>query len=498
MADVEIKITGYPELATTPDDADIIEIVDDVAGTPTSKKITIANLKNMGVSASANLTNNALIVGDGGVKKVKDSGISMFELANSLAYGVEWDEDETSPTLTRIGALAGLPAASSPGNACLPIQAMMRRCLMADDGTVNYYLDASDSTKKEDGVAASVLTGADGQVMVEIQKFAYKYSYNATTHTHSWLISFVLLPGFEWHPAFYKNGSWVDYRYIGAYEGIGYDFSVSDYIDHGNSSATGWSGTTVDLANDILSSVSGKNPITDETRPEFRAIAANRGTGWRQQDFYLTSAIQLLYITEYASWNSQSMIGMGRTQLTGGTWIQGSYIKETGLSNGDGNGTNAVAYAGDADDVGAEAAYMTYRGIENFYGNIWKWVDGFNINSGIPYVSNVDTDFADDTATGVGSTYARLLDINGDGITLPQGSNDYQSTLEQIKGGFLPSALGGSSATYITDYYYQFTGWRVAVFGGNATYALKAGVAFWALDGAFAVVNVNIGGRVSF
>jgi len=192
------------------------------------------------------------------------------------------------------------------------------------------------------------------------------------------------------------------------------------------------------------------------------------------------------------------MIGMGRTQLTGGTWVQGSYIKETGLSNGDGNGTNAVAYSGDADDVGAEAAYMTYRGIENFYGNIWKWVDGFNINGGIPYASNVDTDFADDTATGAGSTYARLLDINGDGITLPQGANDYQSTLEQIKGGFLPSALGGSASTYITDYYYQAAGWRVAMLGGEANVALIAGAACWSLHHASASDSGDLGGRLSY
>ena len=40
-----IKITELPELAATPDDADILEIVDDVAGTPTSKKITAGNLR---------------------------------------------------------------------------------------------------------------------------------------------------------------------------------------------------------------------------------------------------------------------------------------------------------------------------------------------------------------------------------------------------------------------------------------------------------------------
>ncbi|GAI88133.1 unnamed protein product, partial [marine sediment metagenome] len=261
---------------------------------------------------------------------------------------------------------------------------------------------------------------------------------------------------------------WVDHRYIGAYEGIGWDNSVSAYIDHGNTAANGWSGTTIDLVNDILSSVSGKNPITDETRAEFRAIAANRGTGWRQQDYDLASAIQLLYLIEYADWNSQSMIGMGRTQLSDGTWTQGSYIKETGLSNGDGNGTNSVDWEGDADDATAETVYMTYRGIENFFGNIWNWVDGINVNDNVPYVCNKDTDFNDDTA----ENYTAL------GITLAN-ANGYQKTLEQQSRGFLPASVGGESGTYITDYYYQDADWRVAMLGGNAFSALYAGVADW-------------------
>lgn len=38
------KITEFTELDATPDNADIVAIVDDVAGTPVTKKITIANL----------------------------------------------------------------------------------------------------------------------------------------------------------------------------------------------------------------------------------------------------------------------------------------------------------------------------------------------------------------------------------------------------------------------------------------------------------------------
>ena len=40
-----VKITELPALGATPADADILEIVDDVAGTPTSKKVTVAELR---------------------------------------------------------------------------------------------------------------------------------------------------------------------------------------------------------------------------------------------------------------------------------------------------------------------------------------------------------------------------------------------------------------------------------------------------------------------
>jgi len=413
-----------------------------------------------------------------------------YALAGVLAYGVSWDEDESSPTLTRTGALAGIAAASSPGDACLPIQAAMVRVVLADDGSEVYELCPTDSTKKADCSTASNLDGTDGQIMVRIDKFAYKYTYDAATNVHDWSISSVLLPGYEWHPAFYKDGAWVDHRYIGAYEGIGYDNSTSAYFDGDDvgDTKTQWpGGTAIDTGADKLGSVSGFAPLVNETRAEFGAIAVNRGTGWRQQDFYLVSAIQLLYVVEYASWYSQDVIGMGRTELSGGTWAKDSYIGVTGKSNGDGNATANTG--GDTND-----AYMSYRGIENFFGNVWKWVDGFNINDGIPYVSNVGTDFADDTATN----YDRLEDTGGSGITLPQGSNDYQTTLEQTKGGFLPSAVGGNSSTYITDYYYQSTGWRVARLGGVAADAASAGAFDWVLSSGSTSVGVSRGSRISF
>ena len=433
-----------------------------------------------------------MLIGAGILNLVEDStpqlggdlDLNGFKILS--AYGVSWDE--LADTYVRTGGLVGQPVSQTLNNAMLPIHASMRRCILNDAGEVQYYLGATDSTKREDGVIASDLTGGDGQVMVQFAKFFYRYSYTGTTHT--WEVSLTPAAGFSVHPAFIKNGEVVDYRYMGAYEGIGWDASVAAYIDSTNVADTGWSDTVIDLAVDILSSVSGKCPVTDETRAEFRAIAANRGTGWRQLDFDLVSAAILMYITEYADWNSQAMIGAGRTQLSGGTWVKDQLIGVTGKSNSDGNGTNSVG--GNTND-----AYMTYRGIENFFGNVWQWVDGINIGGASSpaddnkvHVSNTDTDFADDT-------WANYTDL---GVTLAN-ANGYQKFLEQQARGFLPASVGGAgvgSSTYITDYYYQDTGWRVVILGGTAYYGASAGVASWYASYASSNDNATIGGRLAY
>jgi hypothetical protein len=472
-------------------------------------------------------------------------------------YGVSW-ADTSSPLCIRTGSLKGVAAGSKPDDSLIPIQASMRRCILDDSGNVVYYLNPTDSTKKEGGGTAN-LDGTDGQVMVEIPKFYYKYTYSSG---HIWEISQFPISGFSVHPAFVKDGAVVDYRYMSAYEGVLYDTSASRYangiyisdangvFEDGDDSITlsaptnaftnleagdkvTVSGTTSNngtytvatvadavitvsealtdetdtefvistqtdftaVSGDVLGSVTGKSPAVYGTRAQFRATAANRGTGWRQQDYDLTSAIQLLYLVEYASFYSQSVIGAGLTDWASGTW--GTYndlnpIEATGNSNTNGNVT-ANTSGGD----GVTGSYMSYRGIENFFGHLWKWVDGFNINDNIPYVSNVSTagqPFADDTATN----YTQIEDSAGSGITLIN-ANGYQTSLEQTMRGFLPSAITASApSTYVTDYYYQSTGWRVAMLGGSAYYGTSAGFFYWYLTYSSGNAHRHIAARVCY
>ncbi len=466
--------------------------------------------------------------------------------------GLTWNE--STDAYTRRGTLAPYTVGTAPGNAALPIQSAMRRCVVTDAGAVAYYLSSTDSTLKADGSAAD-LTGAAGQVMVEIPKFYFKYSYLSNVHT--WDVSSHQLPGYVVHPAFVKNGVEVAACYIGAYEAALYDASAAVYtgsfnpitshsvtvdVDDGTGKGTITAGAgtpyallqagdsfvvtgtadnngtyvistvtstiitttgviagadgveattvispaTVDTANDKLASVSGKKAFTNIIRANYRSIAAKRGTGWRQFDFYLCSAIQLLYLVEYASFYSQSMIGAGITNVSDWAAYNNYYpIANTGNSNVIGNATgNTGGAAACATEV---SKYLSYRGIENWFGHLWKFIDGFNVNNNIPYVSNTDTQFADDTATN-------YIDL---GVTM-HNTDGYPATLEQVSAGFLPASVGASSTTKLTDYYWQNTGWRVALFGACAHDGGYAGGFYWGLFYAAGYAYSCIGTRVCF
>ena len=144
---------------------------------------------------------------------------------HEYAYGVIYDPSQSSPAcqkvelhdgvLTEVNSFSSLPAHD------------FKRCVMDDLSTrhINYYLDPTDSTKKADGTA-SVLTGEDGDVMVEIPITYYKLDedYNGTGKI-LWLVSNTPFTGSEIHPYFYvsPNGDTARTQYVGAYRAVGCD-----------------------------------------------------------------------------------------------------------------------------------------------------------------------------------------------------------------------------------------------------------------------------------
>lgn len=369
------------------------------------------------------------------------------------------------------------------------IHGNMKRCVLNANGTVNYYLKSDDSTKKADGMAAN-LTGADGNVMVEIPKFWYKYTRDGANNI--WEIADGPVSGFSVHPAFIKAGVEVDKRYIGAYDACYLDATDSTYKSGLNLDDMT---SNLDLANDKLASVSGVYPLVGVTRAECRSLAANNGTGWHQLDFALWSAIQMLYLVEYGKFASQAQLGAGNTN---GSYISSSVnqtdsphtiagASNTAFANASTDGTQASAGAKPG------TAYMSYRGIENIFGNCWTLVDGINVNQGtagkVHYTNNY-TNFADNTTMN----YTNIA------TALPTGSGYQKDILSGIGFGFLSSInSGGSSTSFLTDQHFASAslGRGVTVSGG-ADFAASAGFFCVFSDLGAGASTRNVGARLAF
>lgn len=472
--------------------------------------------------------------------KVLDEKINVLSIA-----AFTWDSNTSSP--------AASVTRTVPQFVLDNLYSKMRGCVLNTDGTVNYYLKSDDWTLQADGTTASDLTGADGNVMIEIPKFYYRTTRIGTEIT--WEISPIEISGFTVHPGFILDGVEVSHRYIGAYDAAlkfsrsiiavadagGGDITVTTLAQHplyagdtvtisGTTSYDGDytivsrpSGTTftvtatyvatetgtaagyvsgknlddmtanIDSSNDELASAKGFYPLVGVTRDECRTLAENVGTAWRQLDFYLWSAVQMLYLVEYQTFYSQDELGDGNTN--------GSYLSS---SNSQSDSPHTIAGAGDSwangstdgtqPSAGAKpgTAYMKYRGIENLYGNCWNWSDAINVNVGATgnvHLANDNdrSNYADDTATG-----HTLVSSS-----LSTGQN-FISALLPLDQYFLASAVSGSSSTYITDIHFgSSTSNRVVPVGGSAGEGASAGVFCLVALNASSVTNRVVGARLA-
>lgn len=379
-----------------------------------------------------------------------------------------------------------------------------RRCNVADDGTINAFF--GDAGYTEDG--------SNGQVMVYQPKFYYKvvplklekqasglgyhirkanYYVTATPH-----------PGFKLHPLFYDaNGNEVEYVLLSAYEGCLYDVSAGDYI---NDNAPG------DYAyaqGDRLCSVAGKKPVSGKlanigTKANLEEMAQAHGTGWHLDTIKSVSANQLLMLIELGQFNTQTAIGLGvADNVSNGTYncasLTGSTAglgNETGMAsatifeNGSGTTTNTVN----------GKVSVSYRGVENPWGNIYKHVNGVNLwgdgtmNGGQVYIA--------DGFTYDESSYSG--DYKATGITLPP-VNGWVSAFGYGNAAydwlFVPSEVNGTSMVPIGDYCYctqNLNEVRSVAFGGYWNSDMYAGGFYLSNTGRPNVNDCYRGGRLLY
>ena len=167
---------------------------------------------------------------------------------------------------------------------------------------------------------------------------------------------------------------------------------------------------------------------------------------------------------EFGTFDIQSALGKGIVDLPGGTKFAGKYTGADSIDSqlaengtGVGSGTNGQTP-------------ICWRGIENPYGNVWKFIIGCNFKAGGVF-RTIKRD-------GTGTLAGTMADGSYEaGSGVPQVNGYVSGLLEDELGGMaaMPSAVTGSDSTYLCDYWYAPTGDRILLAGGNWNHGRNAG-----------------------
>lgn len=488
--------------------------------TSLSNVISTANTAKSNLDASVATANNVLqslsaenASAASNIDELKSENFNSQEILSGVAdirayLGITADDivgiqvDYKNKTFKRLAGAANLTKGSDFDK--FTMFGGRKRCNVADDGSIVAWY--GDADYKEDG--------SMGQVMVYQPKFYYlvcpvEYDPIDTgigyhLRKANYYVSEKPRAGFRLHPAFYDaSGNEIDYFLTSAYEGSIYDASASAYLLNDEQD--------MNTGEDKFSSIAGARPASGSsqnlTRPNIEAMAQNRGTNWHGDLIKQVSAEQMLMIIEMGMMNLQTAIAQGVVSLpwTTGSDTTSSYAAATGstasLGNGTGRAEKTTTYEG-----GVAKEYtvdgktsVCWRGKENFWGNIWKFVYGINIwgngkmGGGQPYICS-DFSFAESKNSG-NYEPAGFTVTNANGYISAMG---YSTACDWL---FIASECLGNSSLPVGDYTYiteNLNGYRVARLGGCWAYWGVAGGFCWGLNGGVGYRDRYVGGRLVY
>lgn len=488
--------------------------------TSLSNVISTANTAKSNLDASVATANNVLqslsaenASAASNIDELKSENFNSQEILSGVAdirayLGITADDivgiqvDYKNKTFKRLAGAANLTKGSDFDK--FTMFGGRKRCNVADDGSIVAWY--GDADYKEDGTM--------GQVMVYQPKFYYlvcpvEYDPIDTgigyhLRKANYYVSEKPRAGFRLHPAFYDaSGNEIDYFLTSAYEGSIYDASASAYLLNDEQ--------VMNTGEDKFSSIAGARPASGSsqnlTRPNIEAMAQNRGTNWHGDLIKQVSAEQMLMIIEMGMMNLQTAIAQGVVSLpwTTGSDTTSSYAAATGstasLGNGTGRAEKTTTYEG-----GVAKEYtvdgktsVCWRGKENFWGNIWKFVYGINIwgngkmGGGQPYICS-DFSFAESKNSG-NYEPAGFTVTNANGYISAMG---YSTACDWL---FIASECLGNSSLPVGDYTYitvNLNGYRIAPLGGCWVTWDNAGGFCWYLNYGVGYRDRRVGGRLVY
>ena len=398
-------------------------------------------------------------------------GTAWVARSTAPIIGVEWDTTSASPTLTWIDEL-GNPITSLPPGFFDSLPAWGGRWRCVRDRATGQITFGSNA--RGDGLT---LDGTAGDVLVREPAFWAKHEYDPDDAIVRWWVSQRPKTGFALHPYYYMRGGGLPAAnmFCGAYEAYGY---LDETFKLG--SATGKIPVTGGVGYPGLPN-GGRLTIDDA-----ELYAQNAGMSGITS-FWGDCARMLLMYIEFGTFDIQTALGKGIVDLPSGEGFAG---KLTGADNIDSrlaeNGT------GVGSDINSKTP-VTWRGIENPYGNVWKFIIGCNFKAG-----GIFRTIKRDGSGTLAGTMADGSYEEGSGV--PQVNGYVSGLLEDELGGMavMPSAANGSDSTYLCDYWYAPTGDRILLAGGLWSNGRAAGPGCRNASNAVSNSHRYCGARVEF
>ena len=248
-----------------------------------------------------------------------------------------------------------------------------RRCIVNDDGEIVAW--DTDNNYNDDGSLGQAMVYQPKVYYLRIPVDTEAVAGGIGVKKEVLLLSGKKLAGFQVHPLFLDaNNNELDYVLLSTYEGSVYSTNTSTY------NLT--DAQTVNFNTDKLSSIAGAKPTSGTTQAfnitNATQLANNRGEGWTITNFPFESLLQMLMCVEYSTLNLQAGFALGICQLdnfnnTNDSCTTGSTTNldsESGIALATIQIKDGVAYT--LTEEGKTA--ISYRGMENPYGNMWRLV----------------------------------------------------------------------------------------------------------------------------
>lgn len=333
---------------------------------------------------------------------------------------------------------------------------MPRSCMLKFDGTVDYYLNEDDETKKEDGTASDVANMSyGGNAMVEWGKIYFGFKGDADGNGYTFIISDYPDEGIDCYCNIDANKNEIDHFYTPKY------FGSND-------------------SSNRLRSISGQSNYVSQTGTTELSHAKANGNGWSTECYGDWTLIKHLLVLMSKSLNIQAKYGYGRCSTSNSTAIGQGTMNGKGRFWGDSSQTNGVKIFG----------------MENWYGNIWRRIEGYVTNSsGVQLVKMCygtrDGSTADGYSTG-GTGYVSM------GTTIGTSGSGIQSMHINDKCGVVPKALTGNTSptTYFSDGHW-YSNSCYAFVGGYWCDGLRVGAFYSHVYFAVSAADASIGAAVS-